>query len=68
MDRRYAQKRDRGNNLRLDEQGDFVLLDGVESGFVKLAQGFIEGVTGVVKAPIRGRKHERSEKLIESGC
>ena len=57
LDRRYAQKRDRGNNLRLEEHGDFVLLDGVESGFIKLAQGFIEGVTGVVKAPIRGRNY-----------
>lgn len=53
LDRRYAQKRDRGINIR-DQQGDFLLLDGLESGFVKLAQGFIEGVSGVVTAPIRG--------------
>jgi Vacuolar-sorting-associated 13 protein C-terminal len=59
LDRRYAQKRDRGLNLQHEEQGDFVLLDGVESGFVKLAQGFIEGVTGVVKAPMRGKRRTR---------
>lgn len=55
LDRRYAQKRDRGNSLQSEEPGDFLFLDGLESGFVKLAQGFIEGVTGVVKAPMRGK-------------
>jgi hypothetical protein len=59
LDRRYAQKRDRGNNR--DQQGEFMLLDGVESGFVKLAQGFVEGVTGVVKAPLRGAERRGFE-------
>ncbi|CAB9511549.1 Putative vacuolar protein sorting-associated protein [Seminavis robusta] len=54
LDRRYAQKRDRGNQHLRYEDHEFFILAGVESGFVKLAQGFIEGVTGVVRAPIRG--------------
>ena len=64
LDRRYAQKRDRGNSTR-DQQGDFYLLDGVESGFVKLAQGFIEGVTGVVKAPMRGAERRGFEGFFK---
>ncbi|KAL7566351.1 hypothetical protein ACA910_013669 [Epithemia clementina (nom. ined.)] len=52
LDRRYAQKRDRGENLR--ELNDLNVALGLGSGFQKLARGFVEGVTGVVKAPIRG--------------
>lgn len=52
LDRRYAQKRDRGDILR--NQGDVNVGVGFESGVQKLVQGFLEGVTGVVKAPIRG--------------
>jgi vacuolar protein sorting-associated protein 13A/C len=54
LDRRYAQKRDRGRSLRLNEDVSVTLAGGVESGFTKLVQGFRDGVTGVVKAPIRG--------------
>lgn len=52
LDRRYAQKRDRGEILR--NHGDVNVAVGFESGIQKLVQGFLEGVTGVVKAPIRG--------------
>jgi len=52
LDRRYAQKRDRGENLRT--QGDINVALGLGSGVQKLGQGFLEGVTGVVRAPIRG--------------
>lgn len=54
LDRRYAQKRDRSKQLRLNAGTTVTLAGGVESGFVKLVQGFMDGVTGVVKAPIRG--------------
>lgn len=52
LDRRYAQKRDRGDILR--NQADMNVALGFESGVQKLVKGFLEGVTGVVKAPIRG--------------
>lgn len=52
LDRRYAQKRDRGDNLR--DHRDINVALGIGSGVQKLAQGFVEGVTGVVKAPMRG--------------
>ena len=54
LDRRYAQKRDRRKSLRLKSDAKVTLVGGVESGFLKLVQGFREGVTGVVRAPIRG--------------
>jgi hypothetical protein len=54
LDRRYAQKRDRGRSLRMRSESRVTLAGGVESGFLKLLQGFREGVTGVVRAPIRG--------------
>lgn len=54
LDRRYAQKRDRGRSLRMRSDARVTLASGVESGFLKLIQGFREGVTGVVKAPLRG--------------
>lgn len=52
LDRRYAQKRDRGENLRNME--DVNVAFGLGSGVQKLVQGFLDGVTGVVKAPIHG--------------
>jgi len=52
LDRRYAQKRDRKDALR-GQDGVNVAV-GIGSGVQKLAQGFIEGVTGVVRAPLRG--------------
>jgi Vacuolar-sorting-associated 13 protein C-terminal/Autophagy-related protein C terminal domain len=54
LDRRYAQKRDRRRSLRNRNETRVTLAGGVESGFSKLIQGFREGVTGVVRAPIRG--------------
>lgn len=54
LDRRYAQKRDRDRSLRQDGDMTVTLAGGVESGFVKLVDGFLDGVTGVVKAPMRG--------------
>lgn len=54
LDRRYAQKRDRRRSLRNRSESRVTLAGGVESGFSKLIQGFKEGVTGVVRAPIRG--------------
>lgn len=53
LDRKYAQKRDRGDDLR-NHQGDMNVALGFGSGVQKLVHGFLEGVTGVVKAPIRG--------------
>ena len=59
LDRRYAQKRDRGENLR--ELNDLNVAQGLGSGVQKLARGFVEGVTGVVKAPIRGAEKKGLE-------
>ena len=52
LDRRYAQKRDRKDDLREADQINVAL--GFGSGVQKLVHGFLEGVTGVVKAPMRG--------------
>ncbi|GKY92046.1 hypothetical protein MPSEU_000176100 [Mayamaea pseudoterrestris] len=57
LDRRYAQKRDRKEILR--EQGGANV--GIGSGVTKLAQGFVDGVTGVVKAPMRGAEKKGIE-------
>lgn len=51
-DRRYAQKRDRVDLLR--EHDDINVALGLGSGVQKLVKGFLDGVTGIVKAPIRG--------------
>jgi hypothetical protein len=64
LDRRYAQKRDRGKSLR-GQQGDITLAGGVESGFIKLVEGFMDGVTGVVQAPIRGAEKKGIEGLFK---
>lgn len=61
LDRKYAQKRDRSRQLRLNSDTTVTLAGGVESGFVKLVQGFLDGVTGVVKAPIRGAERKGIE-------
>jgi Vacuolar-sorting-associated 13 protein C-terminal/Autophagy-related protein C terminal domain len=56
LDRKYAQKRDRGEIFR--EYDDINVASGLGSGVQKLVNGFLEGVTGVVRAPIRGaEKH-----------
>ena len=56
LDRKYAQKRDRGEVFR--DYDDINVASGLGSGVQKLVNGFMEGVTGVVRAPIRGaEKH-----------
>ena len=65
LDRRYAQKRDRGKSFR--GHGEMTLAGGVESGFIKLVQGFVDGVTGVVKAPIRGAEKRGIEGFAKGG-
>jgi Vacuolar-sorting-associated 13 protein C-terminal/Autophagy-related protein C terminal domain len=52
LDRRYALKRDHGAHLRT--QDDINVALGIGSGAQKLARGFLDGVSGVVKAPLRG--------------
>lgn len=52
LDRRYAQKRDRGELLR--DHDDINVALGLGSGVHKFVTGFLDGVTGVVKAPMRG--------------
>jgi len=61
LDRRYAQQRDRGTSLRSAGRGTTTFVDGVESGVVKLIRGITEGVTGVVKAPMRGAEKRGME-------
>jgi hypothetical protein len=51
LDRRYAQRRD---IVRSQQNSDLNFLEGVESGVAQLVRGVIEGVTGVVSAPLRG--------------
>lgn len=52
LDRRYALKRDRYDPFRA--QDDINVAHGIGSGAQKLARGFLDGVSGVVRAPIRG--------------
>lgn len=68
LDRRYAQKRDRRKSLRLKSDSKVTLAGGVESGFMKLVQGFREGVTGVVRAPIRGAEKRGLEGFVSIDC
>ena len=58
LDRRYAQRRDIARSSQ-NEHLNFV--EGVESGVAQLVRGVIEGVTGVVKAPIRGAERSGLE-------
>lgn len=62
LDRRYAQRRDRRNTLRSPDR-DFAVtfFEGVESGAVKLVRGVWDGVSGVVRAPIRGAERHGME-------
>jgi len=61
LDRRYAQRRDQGSTLRGDGEFSATFTGGVESAVAKLVQGVVEGVTGVVKAPIRGAEKKGVE-------
>lgn len=59
LDRRYAQRRDR---VRSDMRGgDVTFVEGVESGVVQLVRGVVDGVSGVVKAPMRGAERSGVE-------
>lgn len=62
LDRRYAQRRDRRNTLRSPDR-DFAVtfFEGVESGAVKLMRGVWDGVSGVVRAPLRGAERHGVE-------
>lgn len=60
LDRRYAQRRDRGIVLG-DEFSTNTFVGGVESGVAKLVRGVLEGVTGVVRAPMRGAERHGVE-------
>jgi Vacuolar-sorting-associated 13 protein C-terminal/SHR-binding domain of vacuolar-sorting associated protein 13/Autophagy-related protein C terminal domain len=51
LDRNYAQRRD---IARGSQNEDFKFVEGIESGVAQLVRGVIEGVTGVVHAPLRG--------------
>uniref|UniRef100_A0A7S2WGV8 Vacuolar protein sorting-associated protein 13 DH-like domain-containing protein n=1 Tax=Eucampia antarctica TaxID=49252 RepID=A0A7S2WGV8_9STRA len=51
LDRNYAQRRDR---LKNSDGVSTTFAEGVESGVIKLIRGIVEGVTGVVRAPIKG--------------
>lgn len=53
LDRKYAQRRDKAASLRADG-GTVTVVEGLESGVVKLLRGVVEGVSGVVRAPMRG--------------
>ena len=58
LDRTYAQKRDRGITGRDNEGGTTNFVDGVGNGSVKLLRGVVDGVTSVIRAPMRGaEKH-----------
>ncbi len=62
LDRRYAQRRDRRNTLRSPDRDIAVtFFEGVESGAVKLVRGVWDGVTGVVRAPLRGAERHGME-------
>ena len=63
LDRKYAQKRDLGqmeSEFNIDGSKK-TFVDGVGSGSVKLVKGFLDGVTGVVRAPIRGAEKKGME-------
>lgn len=62
LDRRYAQRRDRRNTLRSPDRDLAVtFFEGVESGALKLVRGVWDGVTGVVRAPLRGAERHGVE-------
>ena len=57
LDRRYAQQRDRSQEGR--SEGGFV--EGIGSGGIKIVKGVVDGVTGVVRQPIRGAERSGVE-------
>jgi len=61
LDRKYVQRRDRGQTERNPDGTKTTFVDGVGSGSVKLVKGILDGVTGVVRAPIRGAEKKGME-------
>lgn len=57
LDRRYAQQRDR--TLEGRSEGGFV--DGIGSGSIKIVKGVVDGVTGVVRQPMKGAERSGVE-------
>jgi vacuolar protein sorting-associated protein 13A/C len=57
LDRRYAQQRDR--SLEGRSEGGFV--EGIGSGSIKIVKGVVDGVTGVVRQPIKGAERSGVE-------
>lgn len=58
LDRKYAQRRDQ---FKTNPGTSISFVSGVESGVEKLIHGVVEGVTGVVRAPIRGAERKGVE-------
>jgi len=58
LDRKYAQRRDQ---FKTNPGASTSFVSGVESGVEKLIHGVVEGVTGVVRAPIRGAERKGVE-------
>ena len=58
LDRNYAQRRDRFKTLHGNTTS---FVEGVESGVLKLIRGVVEGVIGVVRAPILGAERRGME-------
>ena len=61
LDRKYAQKRDRANLQQSTGGATPTLIDGIGSGSAKLLRGVYDGVSGVVRAPIRGAEKHGAE-------
>lgn len=61
LDRKYAQRRDRVMKLKANDAKTANVLKGFESGMLKLINGVLEGVTGVVSKPIRGAERDGFE-------
>jgi len=54
LDRQYAIRRDRRYVQRGAEGPKTTFVDGIGSGGAKLLRGVLDGITGVVKAPMKG--------------
>uniref|UniRef100_A0A7S2PQX2 Vacuolar protein sorting-associated protein 13 DH-like domain-containing protein n=1 Tax=Leptocylindrus danicus TaxID=163516 RepID=A0A7S2PQX2_9STRA len=54
LDRRYAQKRDRSLHQSNPSGATPTIVDGIGTGSAKLLKGVYDGVSGVIRAPMRG--------------
>ena len=61
LDRKYAQRRDRAILNQSFVGATPTLMDGIGSGSAKLLKGVYDGVSGVVRAPIRGAEKYGAE-------